>query len=134
MRNDHVTILLAEDDPHTVWAIRMNWQDFHVRNPLPVAWTGEEALKRVRELKPDLLVMDLGLPGMHGIEVLEQIRADPDERIRNTKVVVMTGSADKRDKDRCEALGVIVFIEKPMSVMAFAEAVARAGYDWLLVH
>ncbi len=84
-----------------------------------------------REL-PRLILLDLKMPRLNGIDVLRSLKAD--ERTQAIPVVVMTSSNEPRDLDECYQLGVNGYVAKPIEYTALTEAVARIGMFWLLVN
>lgn len=126
-----VRILLVEDDLEDIEVVRWALQDGPVRNELHTAGNAAEALDFLRGKGkyharagtplPDLILLDLHLPGLGGAELLEQLRADP--ALRQLPVVVVAGSRNKEDMARCYGLGVKSYIVKPTSVGQYARAI-----------
>ncbi len=81
-----------------------------------------EFLAQAQQL-PLAVFLDLRLPGLNGIEVLEKIRQD--SRLKELPVVIMTGTGDPRDIDKCKSLGVTAFLEKPVGLSNFIKTVAH---------
>jgi CheY-like chemotaxis protein len=137
-----VEILLVEDDPRdvelTLHALRTN----RIGNAIQVARDGAEALDFVfcvgrhagRRLsdRPRVILLDLKLPLVDGLEVLERIKGDP--RTRTIPVVVLTSSSEERDIVRSYGLGVNSYIVKPVDFEQFAAAVRDIGLYWLLLN
>jgi CheY-like chemotaxis protein len=135
------TILLVEDDPDdadlTFRALDRNG----VANQVVLARDGQVALDwlfctgahegRAPEL-PAVVLLDLKLPGMSGLDVLEQIRADP--RTRFLPVVVLTASKEQEHVVRSYALGANSFVRKPVAFADLAEAVRTLGLYWVLLN
>ena len=88
-----------------------------------VAITGEEAVAQALASVPDLILMDLQLPGMDGHEALARLRADPDTQ--RVPVVALTASAMPMDRERALSAGFDGFLEKPISVREFPDQVRR---------
>lgn len=131
------TILLVEDNPDdeelTLRALKRN----RIVNPVEVARDGAEALdillRRADEGRlPSLVLLDLQLPKMDGLEVLRRLRADP--RTAAVRVVVFTTSREERDVVTSYHLGANSFVRKPLDFNAFAEAVRQLGMYWLLLN
>ncbi len=133
------SILLVEDNPDdealTMRALRRNNLDNEVR----VARSGEEALALLfgeppheQAYEPELVLLDLNLPKMDGLEVLRRIRAD--ERTRALPVVMLTTSTEPLDVSRSYALGVNSYVRKPVNFLEFVEAVRQVGLYWLVVN
>lgn len=133
-----VNILLVEDDEVDVMNVRRAFKKNNIANPLHVAGNGLEALQMLRgEAKGPplprerrLILLDLNMPRMGGIEFLRELRADPE--LRPTPVVVLTTSND--DKDRVEAfnLNVAGYILKPVTLTNFIETMATLNKYWML--
>jgi two-component system response regulator len=131
-------ILLVEDNPDdealTLRALRKN----NIRNEVTVAHDGAEALDCLfgdggsGGIRPGLILLDLNLPKVDGLEVLRRIRAD--ERTQITPVVVLTSSREQEDVlagYRCGANG---YVRKPVTFADFARAVSTLGAYWLLLN
>jgi CheY-like chemotaxis protein len=134
-----VEILLVEDNPAdaelTLRALRKN----NLTNRVHVARDGEEAIAYLfgDELTPPhslprVVLLDLKLPKVDGIEVLARIKSDP--RTRRLPVVVLTSSREEPDIERCYELGVNSYIVKPVGFEKFVPAVTQAGLYWLLLN
>ena len=130
-----VNILLVEDDEVDVMNVRRAFQKNNIRNPLWVAANGVEGLEMLRggEIPRDrrLVLLDLNLPRMNGIEFLRELRADP--ALRLTPVVVLTTSDDERDRVNAYDLNVAGYILKPVTFASFVEAMATLNRYWTLV-
>lgn len=134
-----VEILLVEDNPAdielTMRALRKN----NLTNRVHVVRDGEEALaylfgtdEQEPAALPRVVLLDLKLPKVDGIEVLTRIKQDP--RTRRVPVVVLSSSREEPDIARCYELGVNSYIVKPVEFEAFVPAVAQAGLYWLLLN
>jgi two-component system, response regulator len=136
-----VEILLVEDDPAdeelTLYALR----DQKLANNVQVARDGAEALDFLfhtgayadrTDGPPKLILLDLKLPKVDGLEVLRQLKSDP--ATRTIPVVMLTSSREERDMVESYNLGVNSFICKPMDFGQFAEVVRQVGLYWLLVN
>ena len=128
-------ILLVEDDPdHELLTIRA-LNKSSIANEVHVARDGEEALESLfgeRAVRPQLILPDLILPKVDGLEVLRRIRAD--EVTRMLPVVVLTSSDEERDVVRSYKLGVNSYIRKPVNFTDFAEATRQLGLYWLVLN
>jgi len=135
MRSSMVNILLVEDDEVDVMNVRRAFQKNDIKNPLWVAANGVEGLEMLRsgQVPRDrrLVLLDLNLPRMNGIEFLRELRADPVLRL--TPVVVLTTSDDERDRVNAYDLNVAGYILKPVTFKAFVEAMATLDKYWTLV-
>ena len=137
-----IEILLVEDNPNDVELTLRAFKRSKLANTIHVARDGAEALAyllpepgspRLRsERVPRLVLLDLKLPKVDGIEVLRRIRADP--RTRKIPVVVLTSSREERDLVATYDLGVNSYIVKPVDFEQFNECVQMLGKYWLLVN
>jgi PAS domain S-box-containing protein len=127
-----LNILLVEDDVVDVMNVRRAFKKNNICNPLWVAGNGAEGLEMLRgpEIPRDrrLILLDLNMPRMNGIEFLRQLRADPEHRL--TPVVVLTTSDDERDRVDAYNLNVSGYILKPVTLMNFVEAMATLNKYW----
>jgi CheY-like chemotaxis protein len=134
--NDRMlNILLAEDDEVDVMNVRRAFKKNNIANPLFVAGDGEEALARLRsgEIPTErrIVLLDLNMPRMNGIEFLRELRADPE--LARTTVVVLTTSNDERDKIEAYNLNVAGYLLKPVTFSNFCEVMATLNKYWTLV-
>lgn len=129
-------ILHVEDDPVDVGNLRRAFSRRGIRNPIHAVPNGEGALVFLREAvadrarRPAVILLDLGMPVMDGLEFLEHVKADPD--LRRIPVIVFTAS--KREDERCRAyeLGAAGYVVKPMDPDRFAEAIGVIERYWAL--
>jgi CheY-like chemotaxis protein len=115
-------ILLVEDDYVDVMAVKRVLQDFHVANTLVYAANGEEALAYLKDKgneRPCVILLDLNMPRMNGIEFLEILRAD--EALRHIPVAVVTTSPERQDMARSFELGAVAYVIKCSSYGEFRE-------------
>jgi len=130
-----LNILLVEDDDVDVMNVRRAFQRAHVSNPLHVAANGLEALDLLRggtiPLDRRLVLLDLNMPRMNGIEFLRAIRAD--DELRSLPVVVLTTSNDERDKVDAYNLNVAGYLLKPVTFSDFVDLMAALNKYWMLV-
>ncbi|MBD1919281.1 MULTISPECIES: response regulator [Cyanophyceae] len=126
-------ILLVEDNPDderlTLRALRRS----NLTNTIVVARNGEEALRQVFSSTPlpCVVLLDLKLPKVDGLEVLQQIRAS--DRTRLLPVVILTSSSEDRDIIESYSLGANSYVRKPVNIDEFTEAVRRLGLYWALI-
>ena len=128
-------ILLVDDNPDDRDLTIMALRESNVANAIDVARDGEEALHYLADAGrplPALVLLDLKLPKIMGIEVLKRLRAD--ERTRTVPVVVLTSSREERDRDASYLNGVNAYVQKPVDFDAFAEAVRQLGLFWLVIN
>jgi CheY-like chemotaxis protein len=128
-------ILLVEDDPdHELLTIRA-LKKSNVANDIRVAHDGEEALGLLfgeNAIRPQVVLLDLKLPKVDGLEVLRRIRQTDATRL--LPVVVLTSSDEERDVVRSYQLGVNSYIRKPVNFTDFAEATRQLGMYWLVLN
>ncbi len=128
-------ILLVEDDPdHELLAIRA-LKKANIANNIHVARDGSEAVDALfgpEPVKPQVILLDLKLPKIDGLEVLRRIREH--ETTRMLPVVVLTSSDEERDIIRSYQLGVNSYIRKPVNFTDFAEATRQLGMYWLVLN
>ena len=134
--NDKVlNILLVEDDEVDVMNIRRAFKKGNISNPLFVAGNGLEALEMLRGQEVPrtrrLVLLDLNMPRMNGIEFLRELRADPE--LSPTPVVVLTTSDAERDKVEAYNLHVAGYLLKPVTFSSFCETMASLNRYWALV-
>jgi CheY-like chemotaxis protein len=130
-----LNILLVEDDEVDVLNVKRAFQRNHIANPLFVAEDGIEALEQLRSgaIPKDrrIVLLDLNMPRMNGIEFLRELRADPELKL--TTVVVLTTSNDDRDKVDAYDLNVAGYLLKPVTFSNFCELMATLNRYWALV-
>ena len=129
MLDDDDVILLVEDDRVDIMTVKRAMQKNAITNPVHVARTGVEALGMLRgdgvpkiEPKPSLILLDLNLPKMGGIEFLKELRADPD--LQDMPVIVLTSSNEPRDRAAAFEYEVEDYFVKPHSFDEFTKAIA----------
>ena len=130
-----LNILLVEDDDVDVMNVRRAFQRNHITNPLFVAGNGVDALAQLRggKIPRDrrIVLLDLNMPQMNGIEFLREVRADPE--LNMTPVVVLTTSNDERDRIEAYNLNVAGYLLKPVTFANFCEVMAALNKYWALV-
>ena len=128
-------ILLVEDDPdHELLTIRA-LNKSNIANSVTVARDGEEAINILfgeNPLRPQVILLDLKLPKIDGLEVLRRIRES--KSTCTLPVVVLTSSDEERDLVRSYQLGVNSYIRKPVNFNEFAEATRQLGMYWLVLN
>lgn len=133
-------ILLVEDNPKDVLLTERAFQQSRIANELHVARDGAEALDYLHGSEagtparpaPALVLLDLKLPKVDGLEVLRRIRQD--ERTRLLPVVILTSSAEDQDVLRGYGVGANSYIRKPVDFVQFAEVVKNLGLYWLMLN
>lgn len=128
-------ILLVEDDPdHELLTIRA-LKKSNIANDIHVARDGAEAIEILfgeSSIRPQVVLLDLKLPKVEGLEVLRRIRETKETRM--LPVVVLTSSDEERDVVRSYQLGVNSYIRKPVNFNDFAEATRQLGMYWLVLN
>lgn len=140
--DDNVEILLVEDNPHDVELTLRALTKNKIINKVLVATDGAQALDFIfcagvykdRDMKnpPKVILLDLKLPKVSGIEVLRKIKSD--ERTKAIPVVVLTSSEQERDVAESYGLGVNSYIVKPVDFEKFIKVVGEIGLYWLLTN
>lgn len=135
-------ILLVEDNPDDELMTLRAFRKSNIHNPVIVVRDGAEALdylflqgkhaQRDPGVRPQVVLLDLHLPRLDGLEVLRRIRAN--ELTRTLPVVVLTSSKEERDLVESYQLGVNSFVHKPVDVTAFFDAVRQLGMYWLVLN
>lgn len=133
-------ILLAEDDPNDVKLTLRALTSHNLANHVDVVNDGAEALDYLyrrgrwasRHCNPALVVLDIKMPRVNGIEVLRQIKSDA--HLRTIPVVILTSSREDRDVLETYELGVNAYVVKPVDFHQFVEAVGQLGMFWGIVN
>jgi CheY-like chemotaxis protein len=135
MAQEHtVTVLVVDDDEGHIELVRLNLRRAGINNQIVPLTNGNDALDYVfcrgpyasRERDGALLVMlDINMPGVDGVEVLRQIKANQDTR--KIPVIMLTTTDDPREVNRCYELGCNVYITKPVDPTAFVDAINKLG-------
>ncbi len=126
-------ILLVEDDQVDVMTVKRALNDIRVTNPLVNPENGEEALKYLRDpesKKPCIILLDLNMPIMNGIEFLQVVKHDA--ALRRIPVVVLTTSEEQQDKVNSFDLGVAGYMAKPVDYRQFVEVMRTIDAYWTL--
>lgn len=142
MANIQVEILLVEDNPNDVELTLHALNHNNISNQIHVVRDGAEALdylfckgeykNRIISDGPKLILLDLKLPKITGLEVLEKIRAN--QQTRCLPVVILTSSDEEQDIAAGYKLGVNSYIRKPINFEKFSEVIRRLGYYWLVLN
>jgi two-component system response regulator len=143
MNLDSIELLLVEDNVNDAELTIRELKKHHLANNLFHVKDGEEALNflfatgryegsRNVNHTPKVVLLDIQMPKVNGIEVLQQIKAD--ERTKTTPVVILTSSKEDPDIQKCYNLGANSYIVKPVNFERFAEAIKNLGFYWLLLN
>ena len=134
-------ILLVEDDPRDVELTLTALGDYNLANEVVIARDGEKALDYLysrgefsgrSQDNPAVMLLDLKLPKIDGLEVLQQIRSD--ERLKLIPVVVLTSSHEEKDMIRSYQLGVNAYVVKPVDFHEFVNAIKELGVFWAVIN
>jgi len=130
-----LNVLLVEDDAVDVMNVQRAFKKNNILNPLFVAGNGLEALDLLRggtiPKKNRIVLLDLNMPKMNGIEFLRELRADPDLAL--TRVVMLTTSNEDKDRVEAYALNVAGYLLKPVTFVNFVEVMAALNNYWTLI-
>jgi CheY-like chemotaxis protein len=130
-----LNILLVEDDEVDVMNVQRSFKKNNISNPLYIAGNGVEALEMLRNgsvpAQNRLILLDINMPKMNGIEFLRVLRADPV--LRSSSVVVLTTSNDDRDRMESYELNVAGYLLKPVTFASFVELMLALNKYWMLV-
>ena len=141
MLNEAIEILYVEDDQADIELTLLSFKDAGLTNSIHIARDGVEALDFLlcrgphsakNFFAPRLVLLDLKLPKVSGLEVLQAIRND--ERTRMIPVVVLTSSREQKDIIDTYKLGVNSYIERPVDFEQFNQTIRRMGFYWLLIN
>ena len=143
MNGNSVEVLLVEDNISDAELTIRELKKHHMANNLVHVKDGEEALdfifgkggyagKRDAMYHPKVILLDIQMPKLNGMEVLQQLKADP--RTQSIPVVILTSSKENPDIMKCYELGANSYIVKPVNFEGFAEAIRNLGFYWLLLN
>lgn len=134
-------ILLVEDDPQDIELTLTALAEYNLANEIVIARDGVEALDYLYRRgvfaqrpagNPVVVLLDLKMPRLNGIEVLRQLKAD--EQMHPVPVVILTSSRESSDLEECYRLGVNAYVVKPVRFAEFVEAVKQIGVFWALLN
>ncbi|HYC59599.1 MAG TPA: response regulator [Thermoanaerobaculia bacterium] len=142
MNDAELEILIVEDNPHDLELTLRALKKHHLANRVVALGDGAAALDFIfasgeyagRDVAnvPRVIFLDLKLPKVDGIDVLRELKRDPRSRL--IPVVVITSSAEERDRVESYKLGVNSYVVKPIEFDAFAKSIAELGFYWLMVN
>lgn len=132
-------ILLVEDDPGDQKLVKISLKDNRIANDLHIVNNGKEALDYLYHRgdysdgtpRPDLILLDLNMPGMNGKEVLKQIKSD--ENLKAIPVVILTSSGAEKDILQGYNLQASGYVKKPPDLMEFKEIIKKIGEYWFVI-
>lgn len=134
-------ILLVEDDPNDIELTLAALEEYNLSNEIVVARDGVEALDYLYRRgafaerpagHPIVIMLDLKLPKLDGVQVLQQLKLD--EAMRLIPVVILTSSRESQDLEECYKLGANAYVVKPVRFSEFIEAVKQIGIFWALIN
>lgn len=125
MKQKDIKVLVVDDEVAfaNTLAQRLKMRDLNVGT----AYNGEEALSKVKEKEPDVIVLDLKMPGMHGMEVLREIR----KAYPNVQVIILTGHGTDKDEEEAKKLGGFDFLRKPADIDHLEHKIRKAFQEKL---
>ena len=133
MKITNKPILLVEDDQVDTMTVKRALKEIHVTNPLVHLENGEEAVHYLRDAegeKPCIILLDLNMPIMNGIEFLQVVKHD--DQLRRIPVVVLTTSEEQQDKVNSFNLGVAGYMAKPVDYRQFVEVMRSIDAYWTI--
>ena len=139
--NQYRSILLAEDSPHDIELTLSALREHNLANDVIVVHDGVEALDYLRcrgkfvgrtNGHPAVILLDLKMPKMDGLEVLRTVKADPDLRL--IPIVILTSSGEERDLIESYRQGVNAYVVKPVDFQQFVRAVSQLGVFWAVIN
>ena len=138
MEEKLLNILLVEDDSVDVMNVQRAFKKNNITNPLHIAFNGVEALNMLRGIngktklnpQPRIILLDINMPKMNGLEFLKELRSDLD--LKSITVFIMTTSNDDQDKIEAYKLNIAGYILKPLSFEKFVNAVSILNSYWKL--
>jgi len=141
MEKSRFVVLMAEDNKHDIIATKRAWKEDNISNPLHIVKDGEECLDYLYQLekysepgsapKPGILLLDIKMPKMDGLEVLKHIRKSKE--FSNLPVIILTTSKSEEDKMRGYDLGVNAYIQKPVGFDGLKSALKIINLFWEIV-
>ncbi len=129
--NSLCPILLVEDDAVDVMTVKRCFKQLQIPNPLLIGGNGEEAvqiLSTSTQSQPCLILLDINMPKMNGLEFLHYVKSTPS--LRKIPVVILTSSKEEEDINRCFELGIAGYMVKPVEYQQFIETVSLLSAYW----
>ncbi len=141
MIGNRLVVLMAEDNKHDVIATKRAWKENDIANDLRIVHDGEDCMEYLLQQgkyrdpgsapRPGILLLDIKMPKMDGIEVLRRIRSE--EKLKTLPVVILTTSKSEEDRMQSYQLGVNAYIKKPVGFDNLAKAIHRINLFWEIV-
>ena len=134
-----VSILLVEDDPGDQKLVKLSLQNQKIANELHIANNGSEALEYLKQnnngsdgaFRPDLILLDLNMPGMSGKEFLKKVKSD--QELKTIPVVILTTSDSEKDIMELYNLHASGYVKKPIDLSEFKEAIKQIAEYWFVI-
>lgn len=137
-KGSYIDILLVEDNPNDIKLTKLAFNEFKIFNKLNILRNGEEALRYLKKqgdykdsIRPDIILLDLFLPGKHGLEVLKEIKTDPE--LEDIPVVILSSSEDEEDIEEAYANFASCYVSKPLDFKQFVEIIKSLSDFWLSI-
>lgn len=128
-------ILLIEDETVQSEIVIRYFQGYRIANPIRVLADGQQALAYIlaqpEPLLPTLMLLDLNLPGLNGLEILRELRSRPETR--QLRVIILTASPDPFDESESLSLGVLSYLRKPIKFNELAAILEKLGLGWHII-
>jgi CheY-like chemotaxis protein len=115
----HQRIMLVDDEREFVQTLSERLMTRHI--PTTVEYSGEAALETIKERAPEVMILDLKMPGINGIEVLRRVKSEHPE----VEVIILTGHGSDADREACMAMGAYAYLEKPVDIDALSDAIRQ---------
>lgn len=135
--NDKLILIVEDSDDDFYATMRAFKKDGNLNNPIKRCEDGQEALAYLNQpwsaehLKPAIILLDLNLPGIDGRQVLHEIKSN--SKLTNIPVIVLTTSNDTKDIESCYELGANTYIQKPVRLEAFFNAIQKLKEYWFQI-
>ena len=123
-------VLLVDDDKVDQMSVKRAFKDLNIKNPLEIAQNGEEALASLEKNIPHIILLDLNMPKMNGIEFLKIVKSN--EKFKLIPIIVLTTSKEQQDKIDSFNFGVSGFMVKPVDYKKFVEIIKSINLYWTL--
>ena len=116
---DSHRIMLVDDEREFIQTLSERLMTRHI--PTTVTYSGEAALEKIRDQTPEIMILDLKMPGIDGVEVLKRVKKEHPE----VEVIILTGRGTDADRDACMALGAFAYLEKPVDIEKLSEKIRQ---------
>lgn len=130
-RRDAPPIVIADDDRTARELVLRLFRKLNLVNPVLAAEDGEQAIQILAMAKPALILLDIEMPRLSGLDVLRHVRAE--QGLADVPVIMLTGTSELADVDAAYALGVVSYLVKPVGFGALRDVVHELGLPWVLL-